>query len=86
MVNVDPVYAVTELRKLGYNHFVGAFGQPKEDGTVDTYHVVGYPERPSVEDINSLVEELKTDPEFSMEHMQHNVDFVLVEYDETFFE
>ena len=86
METVDPIYAIAELRKLGYNHFVGAFGQITEDGTVDTYHVVGYRESPTVDDINSLIEELRTDEEFSMEHMQYNVDYVLVKFDESFFE
>ena len=86
METIDPVQAVQTLRQLGYNHFVGAFGQMKEDNTVDVYHVVGYVDPPTPVDTVNLVNELATDETFSMTEMVCNKDFILVEFDESFFE
>lgn len=86
MNTIDPVNAVQALRDLGYNYFVGAFGPLKEDGTVDVYHVVGYPEKPSNVDLRSLIEELSADETFDMTEMKYAKDYVLMEVDESFFE
>lgn len=73
------------LREKGFNYFVGAFGPIQEDGNVVFYHSVGYPEPPTRDDIDALINELATDDEFNMTALKYGVDYVLMPIDEDTF-
>lgn len=77
---------LTLMREQGFKYFVGAFGPLDEDGNAVLYHVCGYPEQPTQDDINSLIEELAQDTEFNMTEMKYNEDYVLIPVDESTFE
>ena len=48
------------------NHFIlVASYNDLSKGELDVLHSVGYPDEPTKEDVNSLMNELLTDPEFS---------------------
>jgi hypothetical protein len=85
MIPIDPIDAISELRSLGCNYFVDAFGKIKCDDTVDVFHVVGYPAPPSDVDFSSLIVELSQDEELLMTHLEYKKDYILMIFDESYF-
>jgi len=74
------------LREHGFNHFVGAFGNIREDGYAVCLHIVGYPEPTTQADIDSLIDELESDEELGLTHLRYGVDYVLRPVTEDMFE
>lgn len=68
------------IKEQGFTYLVGACGPENENGDRPCYHVSGYQNPPTDEDLKSLVTELKEDPELGMTDVEY---FELVLFDES---
>ncbi len=69
------------LHHEGYSWYVLAVTE--KDGVIDVIHMVGYPEKPTSDDLMMLRDELANDEELGLGGLTYDVDytFIMTSYD-----
>lgn len=67
-------YAIT-LIEMGFSWMVICVPPDYETAENNVYHVVGYPEKPTDNDMEALIQEFEADPEFGMQHLKYEDDY-----------